>query len=168
MNRFTMSALALICIPAIAVGAPEKTMPQHESVPAFEQLKALVGEWQGTGDEGAERMSTSFHLTSKGSALVEELAPSAEDAMVNVYHADGDEVVMTHYCGGGNQPRMRCKKDGESLVFVMTDITNWKKGEPRMTAVTIRMIDADHMAQDWTSESDGKSETFTMEFVRKH
>ncbi len=166
MIRPWLIALALAVVPLAAPAAPKEEMPAFKAPAAFEHLTALIGEWQGVG-EGAEQSTTSFHLTSHGSALVENLVPTSEDAMINVYHPDGDAIVMTHYCGAGNQPRLRCEKDGDRLVFTMTDITNWNEGDARMTAVTIAMPDADHMTQEWVSEMGGKSETFTMEFVRK-
>jgi hypothetical protein len=146
MNRPFLFALLLALAPTVALAAPKGEMPAFKASPAFEHLTALVGEWQGVG-EGAEQQTSSFRLTSKGSALVETLAPSPEDAMVNVYHPDGDAIVMTHYCGAGNQPQLRCEKAGDTYVFKMTGITNWKKGEPRMTAVTIALADPDHMSQ---------------------
>ncbi len=166
MNRIVSIVLALIVAPLFAVASPKEEAPPSSAPAAFEHLKSLVGEWRCV-DQGMEEGGTSFRLVAHGSALVETLAPGPKDEMVNVYHPDGAAVVMTHYCGAGNQPRMRCAKDGDRLVFTMTDITNWKKGEPRMKGVTIVMTDADHMKQEWVSESDGKSETMTMEFVRK-
>lgn len=167
MKRFVPFVLSFLLVSGPALASEKEHPVQRPPVPAFETLKLLVGDWQGTGDEFAQKMKTSFHLTARGSALVEDLVPMPEGAMTNVYHLDNDAVVMTHYCGAGNQPRMRGTMDGNDIKFVMTDISNWKKGEARMTAVTITMVDADHMKQTWTSETEGKSETFTMEFVRK-
>ncbi len=158
--------LALFLVPAALIAEPDKADPKPAPVqPEFEQLKGLVGEWKAMG-EGAQT-STSFELLAGGSALVERLKPGPGETMVNVYHADGGNVVMTHYCAAGNQPRYRCSKKGSSLAFTMTDITGWDKGEPRMTALTVTLVDADHMNEEWTSEMNGKSESFTMAFERK-
>ena len=35
--------------------------------------------------------------------------PGTGHAMTTVYHLDGRDLVLTHYCMGGNQPRMRAK-----------------------------------------------------------
>ena len=93
----------------------------------FEHLKSLAGQWQGVG-KGMENSTTSFEIVANGSAIMERLAPGHASPMINMYHPDGDGVVMTHYCGAGNQPRMRCTKDGSSLVFTLSDVTNWKEG----------------------------------------
>lgn len=158
-------AVAVLLVPAFAVAGSEHPALKHIP-PAFTRLESLTGTWQGVG-QGMEATTTSFEVVAHGSAIVERLVPGHDDVMVNVYHPDGDAVVMTHYCGSGNQPRMRCSADGASLAFAMTDITNWKKGEARMSAVTLQLVDADHMKQTWTSDDGDKSESFTMEFVRK-
>jgi hypothetical protein len=164
--RLAVLLAALLAIPAVAAEPAKEAMHMAPAPPAFEHLKSLVGNWEGVGP-GMEKGTTSFEVVANGSALVERLSPKADETMVNVYHPDGDAVVMTHYCGSGNQPRMRCTKDGSSLVFKMMDITNWKKGDMRMSAVTLVLVDADHMKQEWTSDTNGKSENFTLEFARK-
>ncbi|MEK7317262.1 MAG: hypothetical protein AAB011_13865 [Candidatus Eisenbacteria bacterium] len=156
----------LFATPAFAGETAKEHASPAAAPAAFERLKGLVGAWQGVG-EGGENSTTSFELMSNGSALMERLVPMAGMVMVNLYHPDGDAVVMTHYCASGNQPRMRCAKDGASLAFTLADITNWKKGEARMSAVTVTLIDADHMRQDWVTDEAGKSTPMTMEFVRK-
>jgi hypothetical protein len=38
--------------------------------------------------------------------------------MVTVYHLDGKKLVLTHYCSGGTQPRVRSKGlKGNVLAF---------------------------------------------------
>ena len=52
--------------------------------------------------------------------------PGTDHEMVSVYHADGKDVVMTHYCAFGNQPKMKldpASKDNE-LKFVFAGGTN--------------------------------------------
>ena len=159
------AAVALVLTPVFAAGESHDH-PAPNLPPAFKHLESLVGSWQGVG-AGMESTTSSFEVVANGSALVERLSPHEGDVMVNVYHPDGDAVVMTHYCSSGNQPRLRCTKDGSSLAFAMTDITNWKKGEVRMSHLILELVDADHMKQTWTSETAGKSDSFTMEFVRK-
>jgi hypothetical protein len=166
MKRWIVIAAALFVTPAFAAESAKEHAPITNLPPAFERLKSLVGNWQGIG-QGEEKTTTSFEMVANGSVLVERLAPMDGVVMVNAYHPDGDAVVMTHYCASGNQPRMRCTKDGTTLAFTMTDITNWKKGEARMSGLTLVMVDADHMKQEWVSEENGKTSTVTMDFARK-
>lgn len=165
MKRLIVLAAVLLATPSFAAEPAKGHAPITNLPPAFERLMGLAGSWQGVG-EGMEQCTTSFELMANGSALMERMTMPGV-VMVNVYHPDGDAVVMTHYCASGNQPRMRCTKDGASLAFAMDDITNWKKGDARMSGVTVTLVDADHMKQDWVSEEGGKSTPMTMEFVRK-
>src|SRR5438270_3113791 len=73
-------------------------------VPAFDQLKSLVGEWEGTNGGGPVKVT--YTLVANGTALMERLQPANEPDMITMYSADGDHVVVTHYCSGVNQPQM--------------------------------------------------------------
>jgi hypothetical protein len=49
--------------------------------------------------------------------------------MTNMYHLDGDRVVLTHYCAMGNQPRLTAKSlqtspEGQSLHFTIDSVSN--------------------------------------------
>lgn len=162
--RLGLLLAAFLVAPAFAGDAAEEPMRPIEVPPAFERLKGLLGSWQGAG-KGGEGVTTSFELVSNGSAILERLAMPGT-VMVNVYHPDGGAVVMTHYCSAGNQPRLRCTKDAADLEFKFDSITNWKEGESRMSAVTVALVDAEHLKETWTSEGPEKS-TFTIEFARK-
>ena len=92
-------------------------------VPQFGKLKQLVGEWEGvhknmmTGKR--EKVVVTYRLTAGGSALIETLFPGTPHEMVSVYHGDGDDLVMTHYCMLGNQPTMRSEDgpDANPITF---------------------------------------------------
>jgi hypothetical protein len=47
--------------------------------------------------------------------------------MVTVYHQDGQDLRMTHYCSAKNQPRMKASSvspDGNVVSFEFVDATN--------------------------------------------
>jgi hypothetical protein len=47
------------------------------------------------------------------------------ETLSNAFHLDVDKLMVTHYCGSGNQPRMRVKEiDDRRIAFEMFDITN--------------------------------------------
>jgi hypothetical protein len=93
---------------------------------AFERLKSLAGEWHGavtteTGPPAAVR----YEVGSNGTIVRELLFPGTEHEMMSVYHLAGGELVLTHYCAMGNQPRMRLKAaTAEELVFDFDGGTN--------------------------------------------
>ena len=94
------------------------------------RLAALEGEWMLLDEQGevTDVVGASFRVTSAGSTLMERMFPDHPDGheMLNVYHVDGDRLLMTHYCAAGNQPRLRAlATDDESrLQWQMESITN--------------------------------------------
>ena len=51
-------------------------------------MTTLVGQWEGTADEGGKRVraTTSFRLGGGGSALMDTLGEATEHEMVTVFH----------------------------------------------------------------------------------
>lgn len=100
----------------------------------------------------------SFRVTSAGSALMSEI--HGEEDMVTMFHMDGDRLLMTHYCGTGNQPRMvgTMSPDGKTVTFNFLDATNVLSSQPgHMERLVVTMIDPDHHTEDWSFlAQDGK------------
>jgi hypothetical protein len=68
-----------------------------------------------------------YRLTGGGSALIETLFPDSEHEMASVYHLDGDDLRMTHYCDLGNQPHLKLDRAASTLekfYFVFDGGTN--------------------------------------------
>lgn len=156
MKTATMFAFVL----AVTLPASALARTGQEAKEAFEKMKTLVGKWEGTMGEGAESMSASveFKLTGGGSALVETLGPGSPFEMVSVYHMDNDSMVMTHYCGAGNQPFMKFKpgKDANVLSFEFVRGSNMKAGDMHMHSVKYTIDGADHVIAEWQTYMDGK------------
>jgi hypothetical protein len=134
---------------------------------AFTMLKGLDGNWVGKGSEG-QAVSISFRTTSGGSAVMSEIHGQGPEDMVTMFHMDGERVLMTHYCGAGNQPRMKATlaPDGKSIAFDFIDATNLASPEMgHMNHVVFSMPDADHHTEEWVFLDHGKEhrETFTLE-----
>lgn len=135
---------------------------------AFDKLKSLVGEWEGTTSTG-EATRISYQLVSGGSAVMETIHEKDGPGMITVYHTDGDAIMVTHYCSAGNQPRMRAvAPQGEikSLKFSFVDVTNLSKPTAgHMKSLTLHFIDNNHLKQEWTYSDSGKDATavFTLE-----
>ena len=102
---------------------------------------------------------------------METLKPSNEAGMVSVYHLDGDNLRMTHYCTAGNQPRMRAEApSGEikQLRFVFVDATNLAKlSDDHIHGLTITFQDKDHITQEWAVREGGKDTFTTHKLERK-
>jgi len=101
---------------------------------AFARLKTLAGTWRGEIVDGHAAAKSKDHqghhpaqptviyrLTGANSALIETQFPGTDHEMVSVYHLDGDDLRMTHYCAAGNQPRVkldRAHSNPDHMVFV--------------------------------------------------
>ena len=129
----------------------------------FQKLQPLVGTWEATVQ--GKKVRTVISSGSHGSTLVESMMPESEN-MLNVIHADGDALMMTHYCAGANQPRYRASKfDGNKIDFKFVDGTNL--GNDFMSGVTVTLVDADHIVEQWRNTKDGKEKVdMTFNFTR--
>lgn len=161
--------LLALCLGAALCTASATAGPKAS--PVFERLKSLVGEWQGKATNG-QPATIAYRLISGGTCL-EETVNHGEGSMTTIYCPDGDAVMMTHYCMANNQPRMRATKvsaDGKTVAFTYVDATNLAGPDAgRMSALVMKLPDADHLAQEWTWREKGKDpvvETFTLERAR--
>ena len=147
-----IALLTLAGATSVAAAAPEATA-------AFTQLKGLVGEWEGhietpDGPPGAVR----YELTAGGSAVMETLFPGTPHEMLTVYHLDGGDLVLTHYCASGNQPRMKLRSaSAAELVFEYAGQGVAKpESDTHMHAARLRLLGPDRLEADWTLYKAGK------------
>jgi hypothetical protein len=75
-------------------------------ITAYEQLKALAGDWQGRIDDPqkGQPVQIRYAVQSGGKAVFEHLFPGTDHEMVTVYYLAYDRLQATHYCAIGNQP----------------------------------------------------------------
>lgn len=129
----------------------------------LERLKQLEGTWRGEGGTlGGESSSVvhEFRVVAGGSIVMEIMDPEGERE-INMYHVDGTDVVMTHYCGGGSQPRLKldhARANSESLPFVFFDATNLENpAEDRhIHAGRLVFVGANHLESWWTVHKEGR------------
>lgn len=142
-------------------------LAQSNAQKSFDTLKALAGNWEGKNNQG-QTLRVDFRETAGGSALLSEIHGQGPENMISMFHLDGDRLLMTHYCGAGNQPRMKATlaPDGKSVVFDFIDATNLSSPEAgHMHHVVFTMPDADHHTEEWTFLDHGKEmkESFTLQ-----
>lgn len=137
---------------------------------AFEKLKALEGTWKGGGEGEGDEPFTAIHefrVSANGTVIMETMGPGTEHEMINMYHMDGDDLVLTHYCAGGNQPTMMLDTamlSAGKTHFAFTGGTNMNPGDPHIHSVTWDWQEDDSVVADWTSWAAG-SQQAVMEFV---
>ncbi len=173
--RFGLLAGAVLAAAAAAHEHAAKSGNTPDDVrAAFERIKKLAGDWQladGKGPVAAGKVASRYRVTSGGSAVIETVFPDSDHEMVTVYHLDGGQILLTHYCHLGNQPQMRAKAGAASdeLVFDFAGGNNINPGKDTyMHDCRIRFVDDDHLHSQWRLYVDGKpGDTHVLEFVRK-
>jgi hypothetical protein len=134
---------------------------------SFEQLKSLSGSWEGKASNG-KPVYVDFRATSMGSALMSEI--KGKEDMITMFNLDGERLLMTHYCGAGNQPRMvaSASPDGKTITFDFLDATNLASPEAgHMHHVVISMLDANHHTEEWNFVDHGKEMKEVFDLWRK-
>jgi len=126
----------------------------------LERIKKLEGTWTLPASEGTggAAMNITFKSTAGGSAVIETMFVGTPKEMVNLYTADGDKIVLTHYCALGQQPRMKqAATDDKTIKFEFQDGGNIKsRDDGHMDAVALT-VDGDKLTEDWTFYADGKA-----------
>jgi len=143
----------------------------------FDQLKGLEGTWEGDPEgegeeaaaeaEAAGMVTHEIQVSAAGTVVMETMGPGTAHEMINMYHLDGEDLVLTHYCAGGNQPRMRLNKEQSSADLLVFDFAGGTNLDPQVDSyihsARIQMVDGDHMESVWKSYSAGE-EAATMTF----
>lgn len=130
----------------------------------FEQLKTLVGEWRGKGTHGEEvtDASISYRITAAGSVVMETMFGGTDHEMVTMYHLDGEDLMLTHYCALRNQPRMKAtpSSDTSEIAFTYIDGTNMGSDKaPHMHSVTFAFLGEDQLKTVWSMHADGAEQS---------
>ncbi len=152
--RRSLVPLALICLALVACQSTSELQAaagdpgQREAL--FAPLRGLEGRWEGVGADG-EKQTTEFKVSSAGHALREIMFAGTSHEMTNMYTLDGNSLVMTHYCAGGNQPRMRATAvEGGSIAFRFDGVADLDSDDQLyMGEMTLSIVDADHIQEKW-------------------
>jgi hypothetical protein len=160
---FTVVAL-IVMVAAVPsrIAAGEKS----PSDVAFERLKSLVGTWEGI-EKGSKRpTAATYTLTGGGKVLMEVMG-----GMSTAYHLDKGTLVLTHFCGAGNQPRMRVKKidsEGRHIAFEMYDITNHSNPESYYSsALDVRFLEDGTVELDYRGMTAGRESSQTFHLTKR-
>ncbi len=145
------------------------TLAADTATARFDKLKALAGDWTKSGGDGS--VEATYRVTAGGSAVMETLFPGTPHEMVTVFTVDRGDLVLTHYCAEGNQPRMKADRGGDasSIAFRFVGGGNIKSpNDGHMHEASFAFKDADHLTSTWQFYKDGKpGEKAEFDLVRK-
>ena len=160
----------------LAVGArAEDHKPDGGKGPGLDRIKKLAGTWVAADDKGkpTDQVVSVFKVTAAGSAVQETLFPGQPHEMVSIYHLDGPDLVMTHYCALGNQPRMKADPSSppNQIRWVFAGGTNLDPAKDmHMHSGTVTFVDDDHIeftGEAWEGGKPSPNHCGTMKLVRK-
>jgi len=173
-RKMLIGGLMLVTLGAGARGDGPPTKAPATS-PGLERLKGLAGTWVEADKDGkpTDKVVSVVRVTAGGSAVHETIFPGQPMEMVSVYHQDGPDLVMTHYCMLGNQPRMKAdpKAPANQIRWTFAGGTNLNPAkDAHMHEATLTFVDADRIELAGVAWVDGKpspDHCGTMKLVRK-
>ena len=143
---------------------------QTDAEKAFNAIKNMPGTWESKAADGRV-LQVTFKVTSGGSAVMSEILGQGPEDMITMFHMDGpNRLLMTHYCGAGNQPRMQASlsPDGKVITFNYVDATNLATPDAgHMQRLVLTLLDANHHTEEWTYADHGKEMKEVFDLRRK-
>jgi hypothetical protein len=168
--------IALAALPLTTRG--EKAVPKLPPAPTnanFEKLKKLEGTWVVADKDGnpTDQVASVYKVTAGGSAIHETIFPGQPMEMLSVYTVDGADLIMTHYCILGNQPKLRAdpKSPANQIVFQFVGGSNLDpKKDKHMHEGVLTIVSPDRIEVNgvgWENGGPVKDMCCGMKLVRK-
>lgn len=179
MQKIWLLILGLVALGCVSTAQEKKAEPakapqefKHSSVqpsPEWDRIKSLAGDWDSTA--GSLSGTSIYKITGAGSAVMMTI-PSDKpgDEMITMFHPDGKNILVTHYCSAMNQPRMKLvpSSNANELRFKFLDATNLADSSyGHMHELALIFDGPDHHVQEWTFISNGKLMTEKFDLRRK-
>lgn len=181
VKRFTgrvATLLALFFLVSIGHGtsvaqspAPKPTTPaaQSEAKKAFGKMKTLAGSWQGT--IMGISINVTIRVASSGTAILHEANTTAAGPPKNeitMFYVEGDRLLATHYCDGGNRARLEGKlsPDEKTIEFNFLDVAGSTRGGLVKRLVFTTIDENKHVVEFTFIRPDGKPMELRGEFQR--
>jgi hypothetical protein len=169
MTKSTPNSLRILILTAFALAAAS-AFAQTSAQKGFTSIKTLPGTWEHKAADG-RTVQVTFKVVSGGSAVMSEILGEGPEDMISMFHLDGpNKLLMTHYCGAGNQPRMQASvsPDGKTITFNYFDATNLSAPDAgHMQKMVLTLVDENHHTEDWTFVDHGKEMKESFDLRRK-
>lgn len=162
MSATRWSWIVVIALaPAVATLAVWDDAASSAEGPTVEWLKRLVGTWVRVDEAGeaTDEVVSVYRETAGGSAIIETLFPGTDHEMITLYHQDNGDLVLTHYCVLGNQPRMKAAKVStrDKIVFQCAGGSNMKsENDHHMHQGTVTFVNDNEIQSEWVSMENGE------------
>jgi hypothetical protein len=144
-----------------ASSSPESVV--YDASSAFDFLKTLSGTWERSGsghEHGGKSHLNTFRVSSAGSSVIETIFPGEPDEMITVYHMNGPDLLLTHYCALQNAPVMKFVKTNTpgEIKFAFEGGTNFDpKTDMHVHEGAYHVKNANVIQEDFVVFNDGKA-----------
>lgn len=162
---------SLLVVPAARAEEPGTTPaagPEAEATSgitaqaAFELLAGMAGTWHGPATiKGGEGLWATHEIRPvvNGDVVMETMTPASGHEMINMYHLDGEDLVLAHYCSGGHHPKMKLNLERSHAGELIFDFVSGSNFDPAVDKhihdARITIIDDDQIASTWTAYDKG-------------
>ena len=164
----------LVTMGCVTAVAQTTTPPKNAAAPSdaqkmFDTMKNLAGSWQGT--IMGISINVTIRVASSGTAILHEATTDGgrpPNHEITMFYVEGDRLLATHYCDGGNRARFEGKMsaDGKTSEFNFLDVTGATQGG-LVKHMAFTMIDANkHLVEFTFIRPDGKPVELRGEFQR--
>ena len=176
LRRFVVCGLLLtFSLSSYGDDKPGAKQPAKPANAGLEKMKKLAGVWLEADKDGkpTDKIVSVIKTTAGGSVVHETLFPGQPEEMVSIYTVDGPDLIMTHYCVLGNQPRMKADPNSSAneIVFQFAGGGNLDpKKDKHMHEVTLVFVDDEHLEVNgcgWENGAPAKEMCHGMKLVRK-
>lgn len=160
--------------PSSGAASPDKVV--YDAASAFEFFKTLSGEWEraNAGEHASHGAATTkpstFHVSAAGSNVISIIYPGDKNEMTNVFHMDGEDLLLTHYCALQNAPVMKFVKSdvpGE-IRFAFQGGTNFDPNvDAHVHEGVFRVKDGDTLESAFVTFANGKPGPGTNTTIRR-
>jgi hypothetical protein len=159
MNHSIRIRGLMLAVMFAVLALPLRAKAETDAEKAFAAIKNMPGLWEGKLPTG-QAVRVDFKVISAGSAVMSEILGEGPEHMVSMFHLDGpNRLLITHYCGAGNQPRMQAafSPDGKTVTFSFVDATNLATPDAgHMQRLVLTLIDDNHHTEEWVFLDHGK------------
>jgi hypothetical protein len=160
MRRLFVCPVLLVALTFAAYGEDSTAKLTPPTNPGLEKMKKLAGTWLAADKDGkaTDQVVSIIKVTAGGSAVHETIFPGQPQEMVSIYTVDGQDLILTHYCILGNQPRMKAdpKSPDNQIIFQFAGGSNLDpKKDKHMHGATLTLVDDDHVEIEGVAWDDG-------------
>jgi hypothetical protein len=153
-----LASVGRVCADEVMTTPALAPITDEQSVATFERLKGLAGTWVGESTKGwRERIR--YEVIARDSCVLESSFDAHPgEKMLTLFHLDGSDLLLTHYCVARNQPRLRASAicaDGRTVEFTFRDMTGGPRDMGHMDRCVMTFGD-DTLTTQWFWSAKGK------------